>query len=366
MLPGWWCRTPPRPPPRGRGGRRPPREGPPASRLPGRAGPVSASSAPTSRVIGIGHKRAVTEPHAGADGGVGARGHEPRQRREPPVQQQLEVAEPGGARGRETAQSRDAAVISAAGRVSPQDDEALRTRTAATVTGRRDRDRWTMTPGPGSRGGGADGAAAPGRYRRPRRSKSNGGHGLQPLTDGSRGRCRPNPATAAGAWSTPLSVWITPDRQLAPSPEHPPGVLRGARPAGRLARRAAAGGCRPSPPTSLSSTTRAERRRAPRRRWPRRASGPAAPASRVRPGERTARSPRRLPADRRRPRPRAGAGVRDGGPRRRPRHLPPALAGAARASSPTSRSRARPCLRRSRTLGLSPGGTTWDNPPARA
>ena len=84
-------------------GRRPPREGPPASRLPGRAGPVSASSAPTSRVIGIGHKRAVTEPHAGADGGVGARGHEPRQRREPPVQQQLEVAEPGGARGRETA-----------------------------------------------------------------------------------------------------------------------------------------------------------------------------------------------------------------------------------------------------------------------
>ena len=41
---------------------------------------------------------------------------------------------------------------------------------------------------------------------------------------------------------------------------------------------------RPSPPTSPSSTTRAGRRRAPRRRWPRRASGPASPASRARPG----------------------------------------------------------------------------------
>ena len=90
-----------------------------------------------------------------------------------------------------------------------------------------------MAAGPGSRAGG-DGAAAPGRYRRPRRSKSNGGHGLQPLTDGSRGRCRPNPGTAAGAWSTPLSVWITPDRQLAPSPEHPPGVTPGRSAGGTL------------------------------------------------------------------------------------------------------------------------------------
>ena len=40
--------------------------------------------------------------------------------------------------------------------------------------------------------------------------------------------------------------------------------------------------------------------------------------------------PRRLPADRLRPRPRADAGVRGGGPGRRPRHLPPAAA-----SSPT-------------------------------
>ena len=94
-----------------------------------------------------------------------------------------------------------------------------------------------------------------------------------------------------------------------------------------------------------SSRTRAGRRRAPRRRWPRRASGLAATASPVS-GRRTeGPGPRRLPADRRRPRPWADAAVRVGGLGRRP--SPPATGhdvAAAASSSEERVARERGCL----------------------
>ena len=63
-------------------------------------------------------------------------------------------------------------------------------------------------------------------------------------------------------------------------------------------------------------------------------------------GERTALGPRRLPADRRRARPMASAAVRGRGPRRRPRHLPPAAAPWPRRRVRPRRPRARPPRRR--------------------
>ena len=111
---------------------------------------------------------------------------------------------------------------------------------------------------------GADARRPPGRYRQLQRSKSDGGQGLQPLADGveqdlgaelgpdgdqglvpdGRGDDRPPAETpAAGGWSTPSSSgWR--NCQLEADPKHPPGVLRGARPASRARRHEDA----PSPP----------------------------------------------------------------------------------------------------------------------
>ena len=125
-----------------------------------------------------------------------------------------------------------------------------------------------------------------------------------------------------------------PPRRGLHQPEHPPGVLRGAPPPRRLARRPATRGCDP-------------------RRLPRRTSrpGPGAgervddggrgvlpgpPRQGAEPGRGTdGPGPGRLPADRRRSRPGPDAAVRGRRPRRRPRHLPPARGAAAAASSPT-------------------------------
>ena len=108
---------------------------------------------------------------------------------------------------------------------------------------------------------------------------------------------------------------------------------------------------RPSPPTSPNSTTWAEPRQALRRRWPRRASGPASPMSP--PGRGTHRpGPRRLPADRLRPQPRADAGVRGGRPGRRPRHLPSPSPARPRRRVRPGRPRARPPRRRDRGAPL--------------
>ena len=112
----------------------------------------------------------------------------------------------------------------------------------------------------------------------------------------------------------------------------------------------------PSPRTSPSSTTRAGRRRSPRRRWPRRASGPASPASRAPPGERTARvlaGCRRTVGDRAR---RQAAAVRGGAPGRRPRHPP------ARARPPRRVRRRRPRARQPPPTGSQRGPLVDDEP----
>ena len=116
-------------------------------------------------------------------------------------------------------------------------------------------------------------------------------------------------------------------------PEHPPGVLaRGTQAGSRSgstvarsrtlhSRRAARRAPRPGPGAG----------RAPRRRWRRRASGP--PRRRAEPGRETNGSgPGRLPVADRRSRLRTGAAVWGGGPRRRHRHLPPAVASSPRRS----------------------------------
>ena len=105
----------------------------------------------------------------------------------------------------------------------------------------------------------------------------------------------------------------------------------------------------PWPRTSASSTTRAGRRRARRRRWPRRASGPASPTSRPRPGN---GRPGSSPATGGRP------AVEDGGKRGRSgrRTWPPSLATCHR-----PRRRVRPGRPRARPprRGESRGSSSW-------
>ena len=85
---------------------------------------------------------------------------------------------------------------------------------------------------------------------------------------------------------------------------------------------------------------------------------PGPPRPRAEPGRGTLR-----PGPRRRPRPRAVAGVRGGRPGRRPRHLPPA----ARRRGRPARPRARPPRRRDRAAPLSwPGCAGGERPPLAA
>ena len=106
-------------------------------------------------------------------------------------------------------------------------------------------------------------------------------------------------------------------------PEHPPGVLRGAPPPRRLARRPAARGRHPWPrylgelhdqgraPASAATAVAAACFRTRRPGRPSPAGGTDGPG------------PRRLPADGRQSRTGASAAVRGGGLGRHPRHLPP-------------------------------------------
>ena len=140
-------------------------------------------------------------------------------------------------------------------------------------------------------------------------------------------------AATGSAARAPDAPRAPPRRGLA-QPERPPGVLRGAPPPRRLARRPGGSRTRRSPPTSPSSTTRAGV--GERVDDGGRGVLPDPPRRRAEPGRRTdGPGPRRLPANRRRSRPRAGAAVRGGGPRRRPRHLATDHDVAAAASSPT-------------------------------
>ncbi len=85
---------------------------------------------------------------------------------------------------------------------------------------------------------------------------------------------RPRPPTASPRRRSPRTpAGRTPALCAASTPGSPAGRSR----------------TRPWPATSPSSTSRGELRRARRRRWPRRASGPASPARRVRPGNERAR-----------------------------------------------------------------------------
>ena len=114
--------------------------------------------------------------------------------------------------------------------------------------------------------------AARRRGRAVRLGRHRRGHELP-----AQGRALP----AAPSSSTPAPPAASP---RPPSPRTPAGSTPG-RSAGSTPGSMAAGSrMRPSPPTSPDSTTWAEPRRAPRRRWPRRASGPALPESRARPG----------------------------------------------------------------------------------
>ena len=130
------------------------------------------------------------------------------------------------------------------GRVA-QDDEALRTRTADTVTGRRDRDRWTTTPGPALAGGGrrvyprrglrgragspstGSGCAVGGSIEGQRSEYADGTEAPDDaviiVCGGEDGFPRPDPSRRAA----PDADRPPPRRSLALS-KHPPSVLRGA------------------------------------------------------------------------------------------------------------------------------------------
>ena len=149
---------------------------------------------------------------------------------------------------------------------------------------------------------------------------------------GDDGFPRPDPFRRGRA-RAPDADRPPPRRGLA-QPEHPPGVLRGGSAASTPGSTAGGSMMRASPPTSPSSTTRGEPRQAPRRRWPRRASGPASPMSRARPGN----APPWVLAGYRRTAGGRGRGqTRGSGRRTSPPSSPPAtaLGRAAAASSPT-------------------------------
>ena len=117
--------------------------------------------------------------------------------------------------------------------------------------------RWTARSNPASTAS-RSGASSP--------DPARGGH--------RRASARPRPPTASPRRRSPRTpAGRTPALCAASTPGSPAGRSR----------------TRPWPATSPSSTSRGELRRARRRRWPRRASGPASPARRVRPGNERAR-----------------------------------------------------------------------------
>ena len=193
--------------------------------------------------------------------------------------------------------------------------------------------RWTARSNPASTAS-RSGASSP--------DPARGGH--------RRASARPRPPTASPRRRSPRTpAGRTPALCAASTPGSPAGRSR----------------TRPWPATSPSSTSRGELRRARRRRWPRRASGPASPARRVRPGNERARilaGYRRTAVERGRgqARPFGAADLT-----RRPRQLPPASSSRPRRRVRRGRPEARPPRRGDRGAALHGGAAAerGERPP---